>query len=192
MARNDMIQYRRDTAANWASANPVLADGEVGFDRDHNEIRIGNGVQAWVDLKRIGGNSVEAADAALAAIAAQVAAEESAGTASSARDAAVVSAEAAGDAADAAVPAAQEATAAATQAVTASGDAVAARAAAEAAAGDAVAASEALSGAVGDVAGLKTLTTSGRLGEAELNASFVSAQIAPDGSITLSQNGVPL
>lgn len=30
----DIIQLRRDTAANWTNANPVLADGELGFETD--------------------------------------------------------------------------------------------------------------------------------------------------------------
>lgn len=114
-----------------------------------------------------------------------------------AKDAARVSAEAAGDAADAAIPAASEAVSAASTATTAASDAGSARDEAVSAAGDAVAASVALSGAVGDVAGLKTLTTTGRLGEAELAASFVGAnpdvtiERNPDGSVaSVSENGV--
>ena len=30
------VQLRRDTAANWTSANPVLASGEMGFESDTN------------------------------------------------------------------------------------------------------------------------------------------------------------
>lgn len=50
MPREDLIQYRRDSAANWATANPVLEDGETGFDKTNNQIRIGDGVSAWLDL----------------------------------------------------------------------------------------------------------------------------------------------
>ena len=32
--RNDLIQLRSDTAANWASVNPTLAVGETGFETD--------------------------------------------------------------------------------------------------------------------------------------------------------------
>lgn len=41
------IQNRRGTAAEWTTANPVLSDGEVGFERDTNQVKIGNGVTAW-------------------------------------------------------------------------------------------------------------------------------------------------
>ena len=41
MARR--IQLRRDTAANWAATNPVLAQGEIGIDLTNNKIKIGIG-----------------------------------------------------------------------------------------------------------------------------------------------------
>ena len=41
------IQFRRGTAAQWSSANPVLADGELGLETDTDQMKIGNGVQAW-------------------------------------------------------------------------------------------------------------------------------------------------
>lgn len=44
------IQQRRDTAANWASVNPVLADGEMGFIHDTGRFKIGNGSARWNDL----------------------------------------------------------------------------------------------------------------------------------------------
>jgi hypothetical protein len=43
----DMIQIRRDTAANWTSANPILAQGELGAETDTSKIKIGNGSSAW-------------------------------------------------------------------------------------------------------------------------------------------------
>lgn len=46
----DRIQVRRGTAAQWTSANPVLADGEPGFERDTGKIKYGDDVTAWVDL----------------------------------------------------------------------------------------------------------------------------------------------
>ena len=30
----DIIQLRRDTANNWIAVDPVLADGEMGFEKD--------------------------------------------------------------------------------------------------------------------------------------------------------------
>lgn len=37
------IQLRRDTAANWASANPVLLAGEIGLETDTLKFKIGSG-----------------------------------------------------------------------------------------------------------------------------------------------------
>jgi hypothetical protein len=41
------IQFRRGTAAEWASANPVLAAGELGYEVDTAAIKIGNGTDTW-------------------------------------------------------------------------------------------------------------------------------------------------
>lgn len=46
----DIIQVRRDTAANWTSANPVLADGEIGYEKDTQQIKVGDGTTAWNSL----------------------------------------------------------------------------------------------------------------------------------------------
>lgn len=43
----DKIQLRRDTAANWTSSNPILADGEIGLERDTDKFKVGNGVDNW-------------------------------------------------------------------------------------------------------------------------------------------------
>lgn len=59
MPRNNLIQYRRGTAAEWTAANPVLADGEVGFDTTENQIRVGNGIHTWSLLAPIGGPAAE-------------------------------------------------------------------------------------------------------------------------------------
>jgi plastocyanin len=44
------IQLRNDTAANWTDADPVLAIGEFGLERDTNQFKIGNGVDTWEEL----------------------------------------------------------------------------------------------------------------------------------------------
>lgn len=44
------IQQRRDTAANWASANPVLAVGEPGYETDTKKSKIGDGTTTWTAL----------------------------------------------------------------------------------------------------------------------------------------------
>ena len=46
----DLIQIRRDTAANWTSANTVLAQGELGAETDTSKIKIGDGSTAWSSL----------------------------------------------------------------------------------------------------------------------------------------------
>ena len=44
------MQQRRGTAAQWASANPVLAAGELGWESDTNKFKMGDGVNQWDDL----------------------------------------------------------------------------------------------------------------------------------------------
>lgn len=46
----ELIQLRRDTATNWATENPVLEQGEPGFDLTNFILKIGDGVTAWNDL----------------------------------------------------------------------------------------------------------------------------------------------
>ena len=44
------IQFRNDTAANWTSANPTLAVGEMGIETDTDKFKIGDGATAWTSL----------------------------------------------------------------------------------------------------------------------------------------------
>ena len=44
------MQQRRGTAAQWTAANPTLAAGEIGFETDTNQFKIGNGSSAWSAL----------------------------------------------------------------------------------------------------------------------------------------------
>ena len=46
----DRIQIRRDTAANWTSANPILAQGELGIETDTLKVKAGTGSTAWNSL----------------------------------------------------------------------------------------------------------------------------------------------
>lgn len=50
---SDRIQIKRDNASIWASVNPILSDGEFGFERDTNLLKIGNGTLHWLDLPYI-------------------------------------------------------------------------------------------------------------------------------------------
>ena len=52
------IQLRRDTAANWTSVNPVLAQGEIGVEfGSPAKFKIGDGSTAWSGLAYQGGSS---------------------------------------------------------------------------------------------------------------------------------------
>jgi hypothetical protein len=44
------FQHRRDTAANWNLANPILAPGEMGLESDTTLFKLGNGTTAWSGL----------------------------------------------------------------------------------------------------------------------------------------------
>lgn len=46
----DIIQLRRDTAANWTSENPTLAAGELAWESDTGKFKIGTGSTAWTGL----------------------------------------------------------------------------------------------------------------------------------------------
>lgn len=45
------VQLRRDTAANWASANPVLSAGEQALETDTGLTKVGDGTTAYTSLK---------------------------------------------------------------------------------------------------------------------------------------------
>jgi hypothetical protein len=44
------IQVRRDSSADWTTINPVLSEGEIGFETDSGKFKIGNGSSAWSAL----------------------------------------------------------------------------------------------------------------------------------------------
>ncbi len=46
---NIMI-IRRDTLSHWVEANPVLQENEPALETDTRRLRIGNGVDAFIDL----------------------------------------------------------------------------------------------------------------------------------------------
>lgn len=45
------FKLRRDTAANWTSANPTLAQGEPAVETDTGKFKVGDGTNAWSGLK---------------------------------------------------------------------------------------------------------------------------------------------
>jgi hypothetical protein len=44
------MQQRRGTSEQWTLANPILAEGEIGFETDTNQFKLGDGVNRWDDL----------------------------------------------------------------------------------------------------------------------------------------------
>ena len=42
------LRVRRDSATNWASINPILSLGEVGFETDTTKLKVGNGEDYWL------------------------------------------------------------------------------------------------------------------------------------------------
>lgn len=56
------IKFRRDTAANWAQANPVLAQGEPGFEHDTGLLKIGDGASTWLELDYSSGSAASLTD----------------------------------------------------------------------------------------------------------------------------------
>jgi len=50
----DRIQLRRDLAAVWTVVDPILADGEYGYEKDTAQHKIGDGVRSWNNLPYVG------------------------------------------------------------------------------------------------------------------------------------------
>jgi len=44
------IQFHRDLAAAWTSANPTLAEGELGLETDTGQFKVGDGSTDWNTL----------------------------------------------------------------------------------------------------------------------------------------------
>ncbi len=51
------IQIRRDSSTNWASVDPVLADGEFGYELDTRKVKIGDNSSTWSELAYVSGAS---------------------------------------------------------------------------------------------------------------------------------------
>lgn len=55
MAPNRLPRFklRRDSAANWSEVDPVLSDGEPGYDKTSKRLKIGDGVTPWSQLNYV-------------------------------------------------------------------------------------------------------------------------------------------
>ena len=49
-------QLKRGTALRWKEVNPILKEGEPGVEIDTGKLKIGNGINHWVDLPYIKDN----------------------------------------------------------------------------------------------------------------------------------------
>lgn len=45
-----MIKFKRGTTKNWSKLKTPLADGQPGYDRDKQKLKIGDGKTKWDDL----------------------------------------------------------------------------------------------------------------------------------------------
>lgn len=55
----NQIILRKDTATNWATYDPILALGEIGFDTTNNLLKIGDGITSWSGLNILAGKKLE-------------------------------------------------------------------------------------------------------------------------------------
>jgi hypothetical protein len=53
------IQFRRDTANQWTTINPVLSQGELGFEVNTGKFKIGNGGSFWNELSYASGGATQ-------------------------------------------------------------------------------------------------------------------------------------
>lgn len=59
------IQIRRDTAANWTSANPTISQGEMGYETDTGQLKFGDGTTEWTALEYFGTDSTSTLEGVL-------------------------------------------------------------------------------------------------------------------------------
>lgn len=45
------IQLKKDTSEAWRINNPVLLDGEAGYELDTNLMKVGDGIHRWLELE---------------------------------------------------------------------------------------------------------------------------------------------
>jgi hypothetical protein len=53
------IQLRRGTAAEWTAANPILSQGEFGYETDTGKFKIGNNSNSWTTLPYVSVQGVQ-------------------------------------------------------------------------------------------------------------------------------------
>ncbi len=58
----DIIQIRRDLAAEWTTVNPTLASGEFGLETDTKLMKLGDGTTPWITLPYLFGSTLAYTD----------------------------------------------------------------------------------------------------------------------------------
>lgn len=53
------IQMRRDSDADWQSANPTLRSGEIGFNETNGRVKVGDGSTEWNLLNYLEDNQLD-------------------------------------------------------------------------------------------------------------------------------------
>ena len=56
---NHIYQFKRGTAQRWVEVNPILRQGEPGFEYDTGKLKIGDGFTPWLTLPYINSNGGE-------------------------------------------------------------------------------------------------------------------------------------
>lgn len=54
---NVKFQLRRDTLVDWSTSNPILRQGEPGYDSTVNGLKIGDGITPWSQLAYLAGSN---------------------------------------------------------------------------------------------------------------------------------------
>jgi len=52
-AQINSVRMRRGTATAWTNANPILDNGEFGYDSTNNKFKIGDGTSLWAALSYV-------------------------------------------------------------------------------------------------------------------------------------------
>ncbi len=53
MTSGPNVNQYSGTSAEWIEKNPILANGEIGFETDTNYVKIGDGSTNYVDLSAV-------------------------------------------------------------------------------------------------------------------------------------------
>jgi hypothetical protein len=57
------MQFRRGTAAEWSAINPILGEGEPGYDTTNEILKIGDGIHVWSDIDGMSSGHVHTVEA---------------------------------------------------------------------------------------------------------------------------------